>query len=74
MIELLSTLRTQRKHRLREIVSIVILLSVSGCATSIIDTSCINFKPIYTSPADTEETLLQTDEHNAVYEKLCGES
>ncbi len=38
----------------------------------VIDTSCQAFEPIEWSGRDTDETIIQVREHNAVYDSLCG--
>ena len=32
---------------------------------------CRNYRPVYTSPKDTEKTRAQTDVNNGVFECLC---
>jgi len=49
----------------------VILLSVSGCATSTSD-SCLIFDPITYSESDTKETKDQIETHNVQWEEICG--
>ena len=52
--------------------SLISLLFVGACSASSGGGSfCSIAKPIYVSPLDTEETIRQVLEHDAVYEELC---
>lgn len=50
----------------------LMMIILSGCAknTVVID-FCSIYKPVFTSPADTELTRDQVDENNAVYDEKC---
>ena len=53
------------------ILSIGVILAVSGCAQTV-DTFCLNYTPItYDSDHDTVETKRQVKEQNAVWSSLC---
>lgn len=39
----------------------------------VIDTACQAFAPIEWSTRDTDQTIIQVREHNAVYDDLCVE-
>lgn len=51
-------------------------LCLVGCATTTgsvaTDVSCEAFEPILWSEKDTDETIRQIREHNAVWVALCG--
>lgn len=53
------------------IACVLISVLLTGCATnSAGKTFCDIYNPVYTG-ADTEETLKQIDDNNAVYSELC---
>jgi hypothetical protein len=53
-------------------IAIVASLLVAGCSPTVIDSYCLNVKPItYSAAGDTAETKAQIKEHNAVYDRLC---
>jgi len=50
----------------------ITLVGVSGCATTVVDTSCTAFRPIrYSTSLDRPETVTQIREHNAAWVALC---
>ena len=55
------------------ILAILASLLLAGCATpQVVDSYCLNAKPIvYSGAQDTEATKAQIKEHNAVYVRLC---
>lgn len=62
--------------------ALLFLLSLSGCATTtgssgptsppVVDSFCALAKPIYWSAKDTDETIAQAKEHNAVWKSRCA--
>lgn len=50
----------------------LIMLTLSGCAKSLVATDFCNlYKPVYTSSKDTEQTRTDVDGNNAVFMELC---
>lgn len=49
-----------------------ILLTLPGCAPASRGDFCEIYQPVYTAPADTEDTKSQSDANNAVWQELCG--
>ena len=68
----LKALKTELKKRVKLLMLCIMTLFVQSCGTSISATDfCLIYTPIYPSRQDTEETLLQIDVNNAIYERLC---
>lgn len=71
-------MRTQSgPSRLKPLATMLALTScviLTGCAktTASGGTECARWSPIYWSKADTDGTIRQVKEHNAVYKRLCG--
>lgn len=54
------------------ITGIVLAASLTGCPSTIVDTSCTAFGPIqYSAMYDTEQTVTAVRQHNAAWRKLC---
>ena len=57
---------------MKQWISIAIALSLAGCTPAVVDSYCLNARPITFSAAlDSAETIRQVREHNAVYAHLC---
>lgn len=60
---------------MKNLILIAAALLITGCQ-SVPKTTAGNFcdiaKPIYWADGDTDETILQAKEHNAVGKSLCG--
>lgn len=55
------------------------MLTLTSCATTTdfagttdASVACLSFEPIRWSPQDTDQTIIQVKEHNAVWRALCG--
>lgn len=70
-------MKTQRaRSRLKPLGILLVLIScaaLTGCAktTASGGTECARWRPIYWSRLDTDGTIAQVKEHNAVYKKVC---
>ncbi len=55
------------------IFSAVAILSLTACATTTASggIECVRWKPILWSKTDTDETIRQVKEHNAVWSEVC---
>lgn len=49
----------------------ILLLAASCAKNTPASDYCLLYRPIYSSPQDTEETLRQIDDNNVVYDTLC---
>ena len=49
----------------------MIAISVSACGANTQGSFCSIYRPVFTSPNDTEETKQQVDENNIIYEEKC---
>lgn len=68
----LKALKTELKKRVKLLMLCIMTMFAQSCGTSISATDfCLIYTPIYPSRQDTEETLLQIDVNNAIYERLC---
>lgn len=50
---------------------LTISLFVQSCATNTNGDFCLVYEPVYSCDDDTEETRVQIDRNNVVYERLC---
>lgn len=51
---------------------LTILILLASCAKNTPASDyCLLYRPIYSHPSDTEETLRQIDGNNIVYDALC---
>lgn len=67
----MKTLKTVLKH-LYSVIVIGMTLLLTSCATATDGDFCSIAMPIYYSALyDTEETIVQIREHNAIIEDLC---
>lgn len=68
-------MRTRRLMRAGALAPVLLLL-LSGCATTTggggTDVMCAVMQPIEWSRADTDATIRQIKEHNAIGRELCG--
>lgn len=65
------------KQTLRaSLLTLLLLPILASCATTTASNAtnsfCLAAKPIYWSAKDTDETIKEAKEHNAVGKKLCG--
>lgn len=63
-----------RRRGLAMLFALIACVTLTGCARTMASggTECSRWRPIYWSRSDTEETIRQVKEHNAVFKKLCG--
>jgi len=51
---------------------VTVLVLVSGCSPTVVDTYCTNYTPVaYSASKDTPETVRQIQENNSVWKRLC---
>lgn len=71
-----NTLKAFLKPQLRRKVFVIVcagtLLMLSGCAKPLNGDFCLLYRPVFSSPLDTEETLKQVDMNNIVWAELCS--
>lgn len=69
--------RMQKRRTLPLLACALILNTLAGCATPLPESPpaapsfCALYRPVYHSPADTEETRAQIDVNNATCVELC---
>lgn len=71
---------SQKQSKLVALFVLTSLLTLNGCATTTgsagttdASVACQSFEPIRWSVQDTDQTISQVKEHNAVWRALCGE-
>lgn len=74
---------SQTQSRLARLFAMLSLLTLGACATMTdiagiepapVSAACLSFHPIRWSSQDTDQTILEVKEHNAVWRALCGET
>lgn len=64
----------EKRRGLGMLLALTACATLTGCATMTASggTECTRWRPIYWSKSDTDDTIRQVKEHNAVFKKLCG--
>jgi len=53
--------------------TILAMLLLVGCTPTVVSDYCVNARPItYSASQDSQETIRQVRESNAVFQALCG--
>jgi len=63
----------RKPRKLVMLLALIACVGLTGCAKTMgsAGTECARWSPIYWSKTDTDDTIKQVKEHNAVYKRLC---